>query len=57
MIPERNEVLLEELPVLGGIAIIENANERAADIVGVEADALVEAGETAAWRLQHPAMR
>jgi len=42
VIPERTRILVEELPILGGIAIIENAKERAAEIIGVEADSFVE---------------
>ncbi|WP_436935190.1 DUF362 domain-containing protein [Halovenus marina] len=35
VIPERARVLIDETPVVGGIALIENANERAAEIVGL----------------------
>lgn len=42
VVPERGEILLEETPVVGGVALIENAAERAAEIVGVPAADLLE---------------
>lgn len=41
VIPERAEILLEQTPVIGGVAIIENANERAAEITGLPVDAIL----------------
>ena len=38
VIPERAGILIEETPVVGGVALLENANERTADVVGVPAD-------------------
>jgi hypothetical protein len=40
--PERAEVLFEATPILGGIAIIENANDRAASIEGVPVGEIVD---------------
>lgn len=37
VVPERARILLETTPVVGGIAILENARERTADVVGVPA--------------------
>lgn len=37
VIPERAELVVEKAPVVGGLAFLENANERAADVVGVPA--------------------
>ncbi|AGN01243.1 hypothetical protein L593_06480 [Salinarchaeum sp. Harcht-Bsk1] len=42
VIPERAEILIEETPVVGGLALLENANERAADIVGLDAGEIME---------------
>ena len=41
VIPERARVLLKQTPVIGGIAILENANERAAEIVGLPVDEIM----------------
>jgi len=42
VIPERAEILLEETPVVGGVALLENAQERAAEIVGLDAGEIME---------------
>jgi hypothetical protein len=42
VIPERARLLIEETPVVGGVAILENARERAAAIVGLDAAAIME---------------
>ncbi|GAB6878251.1 lactate racemase domain-containing protein [Halorubrum gandharaense] len=40
VIVDRMDVLLEETPIVGGVALIENANDRAAHIEGVNAEAI-----------------
>lgn len=42
VVPERAAVLLAETPVIGGIALLENANERAAELVGLPTDQILE---------------
>jgi hypothetical protein len=42
VIPEWAEILIEETPIVGGVGIIENAEERAAEIHGVPAAELVD---------------
>jgi len=42
VIPERTEILLEAVPIVGGVAVIENAEERTAEVHGVGADELLE---------------
>lgn len=42
VIPERAELLFEATPVIGGIAILENANERAAAMEGVPVGEILE---------------
>jgi hypothetical protein len=42
VIPERAELLFEATPVVGGIALLENANERAAAIEGVPVGEILE---------------
>jgi hypothetical protein len=42
VIPERAAVLFAETPVVGGVALLENADERAAHIEGVPADAILD---------------
>ncbi|MDX1748405.1 MAG: DUF362 domain-containing protein, partial [Halobacteriales archaeon] len=42
VLPERASLLFEAVPILGGVAVIENANEHAAEIVGVPVDEIVE---------------
>jgi len=42
VIPERTGILLDEVPIVGGVAVIENAHERTAEIHGVDADDLLE---------------
>ncbi|WP_135305575.1 beta-ketoacyl-[acyl-carrier-protein] synthase family protein [Haloarcula amylovorans] len=41
VIPERAEILLEETNIVGGLALLENANERAGVIEGVPADEIL----------------
>jgi len=43
VIPERAEILVDETPIVGGLALVENADERAAAVEGVPADDLLEA--------------
>jgi hypothetical protein len=38
VIPDRASVVIEESPVVGGLALLENANKRLADVVGVATD-------------------
>jgi hypothetical protein len=40
--PERAEILFENTPIVGGVAIIENADDRAAHIEGVPVDAITD---------------
>ncbi|MFB6295816.1 MAG: DUF362 domain-containing protein [Halobacteriales archaeon] len=42
VIPEYASVLIEETPVVGGLGIIENAEDRAAEIVGVPAGEILD---------------
>lgn len=42
VIPERAEILFKSTPVLGGIAIIENADDRAAHIEGIPVDKILD---------------
>jgi hypothetical protein len=42
VIPERAELLFEATPVVGGLALLENANERAAAIEGVPVGGILE---------------
>jgi len=42
VLPERTDVLLEETPIIGGLALLENANERAAVIEGVDSQDILE---------------
>ncbi|MFA9516076.1 DUF362 domain-containing protein [Halopenitus sp. H-Gu1] len=41
-IRERARILLEELPIVGGVALIENARDRATHIEGVPADSILD---------------
>lgn len=41
VIPERAGIVLDEAPVVGGIALLENAHERAAEIAGLPADRIL----------------
>ncbi|WP_435181351.1 DUF362 domain-containing protein [Halorussus sp. AFM4] len=41
-IPERAAVLFEETPIVGGVAIYENANERAAHVEGIPVEDILE---------------
>lgn len=41
VITDRFKVLIDNLPILGGLAIVENANERAAIIDGIDADEIL----------------
>jgi len=42
VLQERAAVLFEETPVVGGIAVVENANERAAVIEGIDVDEILD---------------
>jgi hypothetical protein len=42
VIPERADILIEETPVVGGVALVENADERAAEVVGVPAGEIMD---------------
>jgi hypothetical protein len=42
MIEERARLILEEAPVIGGIALIENANDRATHVEGMPTDRILE---------------
>jgi hypothetical protein len=42
VVPERAEILFAETPVVGGVAIVENAEERAAEIAGVPVDEILD---------------
>jgi hypothetical protein len=42
VLPERAAVLFEETPIVGGVAVLENANERAAQIEGVPVDDILD---------------
>lgn len=42
VLPERAELLFEETPVVGGLGVIENAEERAAEVHGVPAGEIIE---------------
>ncbi len=42
ILPERAAILFDEVPVVGGIALIENANERAARIDALDVDEIIE---------------
>ncbi len=39
-VPERAAVLFDETPIVGGVAVIENARDRAAEIVGLPVEAI-----------------
>lgn len=41
-IPERAEILLEQTPIIGGVAMYENADDRAAHIEGLPADKILD---------------
>ncbi|WP_207587559.1 DUF362 domain-containing protein [Halomontanus rarus] len=42
VVRERAEVLFEELPIVGGLALVENARDRAAHVEGIDADRILE---------------
>jgi hypothetical protein len=42
VIPERAAVLFEETPVVGGVALVDNADERAAHVEGVPVDRILD---------------
>jgi hypothetical protein len=42
VIQERSGILFEETPVVGGVALVENANERAAVIEGLDVDEILD---------------
>ena len=42
VLPDRAGLLFDAVPILGGVAVIENANEHAAEIVGVPVDEIID---------------
>lgn len=43
VLPERAAMIFDEVPVVGGLAVIENANERAAQIEALDVDEIIDA--------------